>query len=138
MNDEIKQIFEKWGTDTVIAMQAILTAQRNVATGNLRESIRFHLGDNFIQFTMEEYGKYVDQGTKPHWAPIAPFLRWASAKGLPKKAAYAVRASIAKKGTKPHRFFTTILEREIDKLVPQLDEGFIRYLGDRIELLNRE
>ena len=69
MNEEIKAIFDEWGRETVIAIQAMLTAQRNVATGNLRASIRYQLGENFIQFTMNEYGKFVDEGTRPHWAP---------------------------------------------------------------------
>jgi len=138
MDEDIKKIFDEWGKDTVLAIQAILTAQRNVANGNLRKSIKYTLGENFVQFTMDEYGKYVDEGTKPHWAPIAPFKKWASAKGLKPQTAYAVRASIAKKGTKPHRFFTTIIEKEIERLLPKLDEGFIRFLDNRITLLNNE
>jgi hypothetical protein len=138
MNEEIKKIFDEWGKDTVIAIQALLTAQRNVATGNLRRSIKYVLGENFIQFTMAEYGKYVDEGTRPHWAPIAPFKKWASAKGLKPSVAYAVRASIAKKGTKAHRFFQVAIEKEIANLLPQLDEGFIRFLDNRITLLNNE
>ena len=122
MNEEIKTIFDEWGAETVIAIQAMLTAQRNVATGNLRASIKYQLGENFIQFTMNEYGKFVDEGTRPHWAPIAPFKTWARIKGLDKNAPYAIRASIAKKGTKPHRFYTTVIESQIDKLMPKLDK----------------
>ena len=138
MEEDIKKIFDDWGKDTVLAIQALLTAQRNVATGNLRRSIKYVLGENFIQFTMDEYGKYVDEGTKPHWAPISPFKKWASAKGLKPSVAYAVRASIAKKGTKPHRFFQVTIEKELERLLPKLDEGFIRFLDNRITLLNEQ
>ena len=139
MNEELKKILEEWGQDTVIAMQAVLTAQKNVATGNLRRSIQYIVGENFVQFTMDEaYGQYVDEGTKPHWVPIAPLKRWASAKGLPKSAAFAARAAIKRRGTTPKRFFTTVIEKEIARLVPQLEQSIVQYFGDRIELLNSQ
>lgn len=137
MNEEkLRAIFDEWGRDTVLAIQATLVAQRNIASRTLLDSIEYTLGPNFVEFTMAEYGHYVDVGTKPHWAPIAPFKTWARLKRLPPSAAFAIRASIAKKGTKPHRFFDQVIQREIANLLPKLDQGFIDYLNGRITLLN--
>lgn len=136
MDEKLKELLELWGQDTVIAIQATLVAQRNIASRTLLDSIEYTVGDGFVQFTMAEYGHYVDVGTKPHWAPIAPFKTWARLKRLPPSAAFAVRASIAKKGTKPHRFFDQVIQREIANLLPKLDKGFIEYLDGRISLLN--
>lgn len=139
MNEELKKILDEWGRETVIAMQAILTAQRNVATGNLRNSIKYKLGADFIQFTMAEYGDIVDKGRTPGWwAPIAPLKKWASAKGLPVSAAFTARAAIKKRGLKPKKFFTTIIEREIAELLPKLDTAIIRYIDDRIEIIQNQ
>lgn len=144
MNEEIQNIFDEWGRDTVLAIQATLVAQKNIASRTLLDSIEYSLGSDFVQFTMAEYGHYVDVGSKPHWAPIAPFKTWARLKRLPPSAAFAIRASIAGKalggsgkgGTKPHRFFDQVIQREIANLLPKLDQGFIDYLDGRISLLN--
>ena len=139
MNEELKAILERWGADTVVAMQAILTAQHNVATGNLRNSIKYKVGADFVLFTMAEYGDIVDKGRSPGWyAPIAPLKKWASVKGLPVAAAYTARAAIKKRGLRPKHFFTTIIEREIQELTPLLDQTIIRFLGDRIQLIQNQ
>lgn len=133
---DINDILNKWGADTVLAIQAILVSNNNVATAALKRSIKYELGEDFVKFTMEEYGKYLETGTRPHWAPIKPFKVWASAKGLPEVVAYKVRASIAKKGTKPHPFFAITIQKEIEKLAPNLEKAFIRYMGDRIKIIS--
>jgi hypothetical protein len=138
MTEEIKKIFDTWGQDTVIAIQATLTAQRSVATAQLRASIKYALGEDFVQFTMLEYGQYLETGTRPHWVPIGPLKRWATIKGMSKSAPYAIRASIKKKGTRAHPFFSSVIEREIERLLPQLDQGFIKYLDGRITLLQEQ
>lgn len=136
MDEKLKEILDKWGQDTVTAIQALIVAQRNIASRTLLDSIEYSLGADFVQFTMAEYGHYVDVGTKAHFAPIAPFKTWARLKRLPPSAAFAVRASIAKKGTKAYRFFDQTIQKEINKLLPQLDKGFIDYLDGRIKILN--
>lgn len=42
---------------------------------------------------------YVRDGTRPHWAPLAPLEKWAEWKLGDKSAAVAVQRSIAKRGT---------------------------------------
>ncbi len=52
-----------------------------------------------------EYVTYLETGTRPHWPPIAPLKLWAIRKGLGEKAAYAVQAAIASRGTPAVQMF---------------------------------
>ena len=51
----------------------------------------------------EDYLVYLDTGTKPHWVPIAPLLKWVRSIGVPRREqvsrAYKVQRSIARVGT---------------------------------------
>lgn len=58
-----------------------------------------------VTYAQKDYAVYVELGTKPHWMPIQPLIDWVKVKiGLldesAKSVAYAIRASIAKKGTR--------------------------------------
>ena len=54
---------------------------------------------------MEDYGQFVDSGTKPHFVPISALINWANivrpslSDKEKKNFAFAVRANIAKQGT---------------------------------------
>ena len=50
------------------------------------------------------YAKAVDEGTRPHLPPIRPLLRWAEVKLGDRSLGWAVRAKIAKEGTKGQQF----------------------------------
>ena len=113
---------------TVVAsLRNTLVSKGIDATGRLSESIIYQVSPKFISIEMLQYGEFVDSGTKPHWAPIKPIKTWVQAKGLSLNP-YAVRANIAKYGTKPHpwlyKFKETILE---------LDEELLNYMGIIIE-----
>lgn len=51
-----------------------------------------------------DYAPYVDQGTAPHWAPIAPLLGWARRVLGDESAAYGVQRTIAREGTEGVHF----------------------------------
>ena len=51
------------------------------------------------------YARPVEEGSRPHWAPIGPLKLWAKRKLGNEGAAYAVQAVIAKRGTKGHHMF---------------------------------
>jgi len=64
------------------------------------------------------YADFVEYGTKPHWMPIKPLLKWAETKFGKKEGkniAYAVQQSIAKKGTVPHPFIRNAIDTVIDR-----------------------
>lgn len=59
------------------------------------------------------YAAPVEYGSKPHWAPIEPLEAWAALKGM---NPYALRWSIAQKGTKPHPYVEPTYE-EVSPLI---------------------
>ncbi len=68
------------------------------------------------------HAEAVELGTRPHRPPIADLIAWARAKGLeaPERAAHAVAATIAKRGTParhPMRDAARGLGRKVDAAV---------------------
>lgn len=138
-DDEIKKVLDKWGEDTVLAIQEILVSNDKIASQQLVNSIKFFVGDDFIKFTMAEYGKYIDitaenpaPRTTPHWTPIAPLKQWARLKGYPEKAAYQARWAIHKRGSKRLSFFQNTIQNEVQKLLPQLDDAVLQFFTSRM------
>jgi len=89
--------------------------------------------DNVIGavFTQQPYAPYVELGTGPHWAPIQPILDWVKVKfGLldasTESVAYAVRAAIAKRGTKANPVWQATLDNAQDYIREQFDAALVR------------
>lgn len=62
------------------------------------------------------YIGYVNDGTAPHWPPIAPLAYWAARKfglsvGSPeaRRAGYLVARAISRRGTKPVHFIEKVV-----------------------------
>jgi hypothetical protein len=53
---------------------------------------------------------------------------WANSKGL---NAWAVAHSIQRKGLRPRRFFTYVIEQRLDELGPMLEEAYKNYLNQQ-------
>lgn len=104
-----KKLANEFGRDYVKVMVGLLKGNRpfpKVATGSLINSINYRLQDtaNGVNLILlaNDYLKYVDQGRKPGtYPPIQAIQRWATIKGLPKEAAWAIRQNIYKFGIKP-------------------------------------
>lgn len=73
----------------------------------------------------------VETGSRPHWMPIKPLLKWVALRfshlspAEQKNVAYAIRAKIAEQGTKPAWYMRgslpeiqKILDREMRRAVP--------------------
>ena len=121
MNEELKKIIENWSDKTVLLILRKIRDEKAVKTGRLYRSIMYEMDDDSVQFFMIEYGKYVDEGTRGRGPRSTPRLR--SRLG-------------ANSGIRPRRFFREVIEKQLLDLVPQLEEGFVRYLEGRIKILN--
>lgn len=110
-------------TELTTAMHtAVLVLQREVqdrtpvgATGILRGSIASEVRGTPVQIrgavaTPQAYALPVEEGSRPHWAPIGPLLLWARRKLGDERAAYRVRWAIRLRGTKPVGMFAKGLE----------------------------
>lgn len=69
---------------------------------------------------------YVERGTKPHWVPIEPLLRWARIVLGDEGAAYAVQRKIAVEGTDPQPFVFPGWKRMRQRL---RRDGIAKYFG---------
>ena len=80
-----------------------------VDTGLLRNSITFYpIWPGSAEYLITDgvdYGIHVEYGTSPHSPPIGPLKLWSRRVLGDEKAAYAVRAGIAKYGTPAQPFF---------------------------------
>lgn len=57
------------------------------------------------------YAAAVHNGSRPHFPPVAPLLKWVHRHGMPQGAAYAIQQKIGRDGTPAHPFLTTALRR---------------------------
>lgn len=85
-----------------------------VATGELVKSVQYKLDFKDKEFTiyleLEDYYKYVENGTKPHFPPVNAILNWIKAKPVlptpingklptPNQLAYLIGRKISEVGT---------------------------------------
>lgn len=114
-----------------------LKETNHIATGNLALNQKHYFvfdGRYYrIYLSLEDYWKYLEYGTKPHFPPIEKIAEWIrikpvlprpNAKGkLPtqKQLAFLIARSISVKGTKPtHTLQQTINEFQLSKKVKKL------------------
>ena len=145
MNEELKKILDEWGAETVGKIIQAIDTNNLKWRGTLRRSIIYQIGEDNIQFLMADYGKFFDENSdsptfkKGSKGALAYHLKdWASSKGL---NSWAVATNIVKRGRlkrKPVNFFTAVIEKQIANLAPKLDDGIIRYLDQRIQIINQE
>lgn len=106
--------------DFVIELKNKLKANDSYASGDLVNSIRGVVKQNgkyiVISIQLEDYWKYIENGTKPHWPPVDAIKKWISVKHvLPRplkngklptdnQLAYLIGRKISKVGTKAKPF----------------------------------
>lgn len=110
------------------------------ARGLLRANIRTEVQDSGASivgmvFTTKDvpYARYVEEGTAPHWAPIAPLKLWARRVLGSERLAYVVQRAIARRGTRAQRFFGNAVDATRPRIRVILDqnlaEGLRAYRG---------
>lgn len=117
--------------DSTLMVQRNAKINTPVDTGRLRASITPEVKANPLSNTIMgvtgsnvEYAPDVEDGTPPHWVPIAELETWAGRHNI---NAYVVQRSIARRGTKAHKFMKNALENSRDYI--------IRRLGSAVKML---
>ncbi len=119
------------------------------ASGKLYDSIRYEIKETTKKFTisffMEDYGVYVDKGTKPSKYAnsqgkgtgkskfIESLMKWCSIKGLPKSAAFPIRKNIWKYGIPPTNFFTIPTTRRLKQLEQGVEKSMAKDVDQVIQ-----
>lgn len=113
--DNLMAVLEEYGQAVRNLYQDNLIRNDRIATGDLLNSIDYQVQFNGVayevQLKLEEYWKYVEEDTKPHWPPVNKILEWISAKPIipkpddrgriptPRQLAYLIGRKISKVGT---------------------------------------
>ncbi len=133
MRQVVKAIeMELWaiGKDVREKIIQLMKERGKRATGDMiasvDEKVRVHMDRMILEVGPNvSYALWVEDDTKPHWAPIDPLKKWVRIKfglgGKEKNAvAYAVQAAIAKKGTKGAKFMRDTWKIYRPQIVPRL------------------
>lgn len=102
-----------------------------VDTGNLRDNWQLNVS-RFSGFLRSNapYALGIEFGTRPHWVSIDKIAPWAKKRGL---NPWAVRNSIAKKGTKANPFF----QRSIKDASEGVNKEFKTAIDDTLKELTK-
>lgn len=161
---------ERYGSKLIGAAKKNLENKGAVAGGALKASIRFEtkiLGTSFrFSLFMEDYGVFVDQGTKPR-GKFPPFdgntfpglnnfgqpFGWIQQKGLRmrdkpkgmsrdremKTLAFLIARKIKEEGTRETKFFSdAVKENSIAKLQTDLSRAMKKSVTIEIQKINKE
>ena len=116
--------------DFVVELKNKLKANDSYASGDLVNSVRGVVKQNgkyiVISIQLNEYWKFIENGTKPHWPPVDAIKKWVSVKKiLPRplktgklptenQLAFLIARKISKVGTKPKPFlYNTIKDFDL-------------------------
>lgn len=118
--------------------------ENHKATGQLISTAKVVVGFDGryfeISFMLQDYWKYLENGTKPHWPPVDAIENWVRAKKLvpravngkvpsTKQLAFLISRGISKKGTEATKALSdsidqsdAVLERMVEVITAQLQE----------------
>ena len=140
---EVRKVLTEYKTKFEELVKTKIQKKDKIASGNLLASISTKVEVNGSVYTVIlnslDYLKYLETGTKPHWPPTKPILKWIKDKRLPtreytgdkslpteKQLTYLVRRKIAKEGTEPNYIIAETIE--------ELNEIYLKRLQEALEI----
>lgn len=143
ITDDIKQVC----SDLLERYKQTIKDSGHYASGDLCNTATYKInwdGKYFeLSFNLEDYWKYIENGTKPHFPPISAIENWITVKHIipstnngrvptTKQLAYVIAREISQNGTKA----TKLLQKTIDgadDLINMLVELIEKQLEEEIE-----
>lgn len=140
----VEEVLNRYGQDLVQAMKDALHAKDAYASGQLESMMDYDVEATADGYTLylvaPDYLKWLDQGTRPHWAPIEPLQRWVWAKGivpeerngkLPtvEQLPYMIQHGIAVNGTEGIHQVNAVADMVFDRWEKELQEAMLDDLG---------
>lgn len=140
---EVRKVLTEYKTKFEELIKTKIQEKDKVASGNLLASISTKIEVDGSVYTVIlnslNYLKYLETGTKPHWPPTEPILRWVKDKRLPtreltgdkslpteKQLTYLVCRKIAKEGTEKNFIIAETIE--------ELNEIYLKKLQETLEI----
>lgn len=113
--DNLMQTLQEYAQEVRNLYQDKLITHDRIASGKLLNSVEYRIDYNGTEYSvkllMEDYWKYVENDTKPHFPPLNKILEWIQVKPViprpdkegniptPKQLAYLIGRKISKVGT---------------------------------------
>lgn len=137
---EVRKVLTEYKTRFEELVKTKIQEKDKIASGNLLASISTKIEVDGSVYTVYlnslNYLKYLETGTKPHWPPTEPILRWVKDKRLPtreltgdkslpteKQLTYLVCRKIAKEGTEKNFIIAETIEELNEIYLKRLQEA---------------
>ena len=137
---EVRKVLTEYKTKFEELVKTKIQEKDKIASGNLLASISTKIEVDGSVYTVIlnslNYLKYLETGTKPHWPPTEPILRWVKDKRLPtreltgdkslpteKQLTYLVCRKIAKEGTEKNFIIAETIEELNEIYLKRLQEA---------------
>lgn len=137
---EVRKVLTEYKTKFEELVKTKIQKKDKIASGNLLASISTKIEVDGSVYTVIlnslDYLKYLETGTKPHWPPTEPILRWVKDKRLPtreltgdkslpteKQLTYLVCRKIAKEGTEKNFIIAETIEELNEIYLKRLQEA---------------
>lgn len=146
----LKKALEDYIEDIKTHYQDLLTKDNKKATGKLINSVRANVNIGATQYTAElrlqDYWKYIEYGTKPHWPPPSAILKWIHAKPILPKAingitptenqlAYLIGRKISKTGTKAGNYLYDSIDDVNAWYKTKFEDALAKDVGDELAVI---
>ena len=126
LSEKFKRVLMK----SMFKMEELAVGYAPVDTNDLWQHITVFpeiLANEYVLKSSMPYSEAMEYGSKPFYAPIEPLKDWARRKLGDEGAAYAVRASIAKKGIRAHPFMRPAFYEVVNFWVDQFKNEEFKY-----------
>ena len=154
---ELQKVLQDFATDIRDRYRDVLANNDHIASRKLVDSIKTQVvvGDNAYEVTMtlEDYWKYVEEDTPPHWPPRDAILKWIEVKPIiprpddngripsPKQLAFLIGRAMAGKSPNQEKLKnpnggttgTHDLKQTKEDILPWWGEQISQALGHDIE-----
>lgn len=135
--DNVSRVLRDYAAWVADRYKSNLSGSGRNASGVLSRSVRAFVasGERWyeVRMNLEEYWKYVERGTRPHWPPLEAIRRWVEVKPViprpdsrgrlptPKQLAYLIARKIAREGTEGIPDLGDAEERANARFLPMLE-----------------
>lgn len=134
----LQKVLDDYGVELRNLYQDNLIRLDAIATGDLLNDVEYEVVVNEnrikLQLKLQDYWKYIEYGTKPHWPPVSAIEEWIKVKPVlpkpingklptPKQLAYLIGRKISQKGTKAKYPLTDAISALKTKYEPLIYEA---------------
>ena len=146
--ENVLSVLQDYAVEVRNLYQDSLIRHDRIASGGLLNSAECRVEVNGrvyeVVMTLEDYWRYVEEDTRPHWPPVSAILRWVQIKPVisrpdaagriptPRQLAYLIGRKIAREGTKGSHDLADAVEEMNRRFADRLSEALGRDVSQYI------